>query len=172
MDGVYWLNITFSSGLENPHILQTSDRLIFLGENKNYYLDLLQLRAKFLELDNTNMRTYVSYNGYILGFEVPPIIENNRTLIPLRFLLEEMGAEVGWFTDDQMIVIQMPDGAWIEMTIDNPIANVMGEPVEMDVPPRIVNNRTMIPLRFVSEGLGFTVDWNNEHRIATIISTR
>jgi len=107
--------------------------------------------------------------GERLEFDVPPVIVDDRTLVPMRAIFEVLGANVGWFEEEQMIVAQMRDSdMWIEMTIDNPIANVMGEDLLMDVPPQIIHNRTMVPLRFIAESMNLYVSWNQWSKTVVI----
>jgi hypothetical protein len=98
--------------------------------------------------------------------EAPPMIVQGRTLIPVRVLAETMGMEVYWVSVGQYIWLDR-DGVRLELQIgrnfawkyalDNPEKR---EKLEMDVPPMIVNNRTLLPLRFVTENFGALVDWN------------
>ncbi|MCC8169289.1 MAG: copper amine oxidase N-terminal domain-containing protein, partial [Oscillospiraceae bacterium] len=110
---------------------------------------------------------YVALNDTLLAFETAPVIENDRTLIPIRFLFEQMGAEVSWDSDAQTAVISQNDTV-ITFTADNTEASVNGEGVSMDVPARIINGKTMVPLRFLSETLGYTVSWYDEIAMAEI----
>ena len=110
---------------------------------------------------------YVKLNNTILGFETPPVIEDGRTLIPLRFLFETMGADVGWYNEHQMAVVQQNDRT-VEITINNPIASVNGATATMDVPARLIESKTMVPLRFLSENLGYTVEWDDEANMVII----
>lgn len=66
--------------------------------------------------------------------------------------------------------LAMAQGSTIIMQIENPLANINGKEVSMDVAPMIVNNRTMVPLRFVAENFGLQVDWNDHSRKITISS--
>jgi len=68
--------------------------------------------------------------------------------------------------------VAMAQGLIITMQIENPMADVNGKEVAMDVAPMIVNNRTMVPLRFVAENFGLKVDWNDHSRKITINSNQ
>ncbi|MDD4239354.1 MAG: copper amine oxidase N-terminal domain-containing protein [Desulfotomaculaceae bacterium] len=97
-------------------------------------------------------------DGWPLIFDVPPVIENDRTLVPIRRIVESMGGIVDWY-EDGYIDIQK-DGHNIYLSIDLPVALVDDEPVYLDVPPRIVDDRTLVPLRFVAETFGLNVEWD------------
>ncbi|MCL2121329.1 MAG: copper amine oxidase N-terminal domain-containing protein, partial [Clostridiales bacterium] len=90
--------------------------------------------------------------------DVEPFIENGSTLVPLRAIAEEFGYDVDG--SDMQNQIQISNGETIiKMAIGSDFAEVNGEPIVIPVAPRIVNNRTMVPLRFVSEQLGLYVVW-------------
>jgi hypothetical protein len=107
----------------------------------------------------------VFYNGELIDFDVAPIMENDRTLIPLRGLFEKMGAVVEWDGQNQTAIVTKDDMI-LSVKIDHYGAKVDDSCKYMDVPARLVESRTMIPLRFLSEELGYTVIWNeNDHSI-------
>ena len=106
-------------------------------------------------------------NGKTLELDVPPKIIESRTMIPARALFEEIGGEVSWDPVNYMVTIDYEDHN-IKLFIDNKSALVDGHEKTMDVPPQIVDDRTLIPVRFVSENLGFEVDWENSTRTAIV----
>ncbi|MBQ4159653.1 MAG: DUF2334 domain-containing protein [Clostridia bacterium] len=110
-------------------------------------------------------RIRVVYNGEDVDFEkydsVYPVIENGRTLIPIRALSETVGAEVGWIEATQKITITK-NNTQIIMFLNNPNATANGETVVLDVPPATRSDRTMVPLRFASESLGLEVKWTQK----------
>ena len=119
------------------------------------------------ELERQKNAPYVKVADEILGFETAPIMEEDRTLVPMRFLFEKLGAEVTW---DQatMTATAQKENTTINFSINQTNAVVNGTNEQMDVPARLVNDKTMVPLRFLSEELGYEVDWNQELRMATI----
>lgn len=110
---------------------------------------------------------YVCVNNTILGFETPPVTESDRTLVPMRFLFEQLGADVTW-DEATETATTVKNGTTISFSIDNTTATVNGAATTMDVPARLVNDKTMVPLRFLSEEMGYTVEWDEETRMATI----
>ena len=120
----------------------------------------------------------------ILGFDTPPVTESDRTLVPMRFLFEHLGAEVEWDNDTQTATATIPaqntaaseasaassavQPQTISFSIDNTTAQVNGQAKTMDVPARMVNDKTMVPLRFLSEQMGYTVTWDQENNTAII----
>ncbi len=93
-----------------------------------------------------------------LESDVPSVIQEGRTLVPMRAILEALGASVGWEAGEQKVTASK-EGLKLEMWVGNRQALVNGVETTMDVPPRLISDRTMIPLRFVSENLGEEVTW-------------
>jgi hypothetical protein len=93
-----------------------------------------------------------------------PFIDNNgRTLVPLRFISEKMGAEVKWVADENKIIIKRTIKEII-LAINSRQVIVDGEVKGIDTVPIIVNSRTMVPLRFISEVLGCNITWDPEKK--------
>jgi len=99
--------------------------------------------------------------------EVVPIIENNRTLVPVRFISESFDIDVSWDAETQTVALKNNDTI-IELIIDSNQAFVDGAAVYIDVAPVIRNGRTLVPVRFISEILGFDVDWREADRVIEI----
>ena len=111
----------------------------------------------------------VLINDHHLVVPVDPIIENDRTLVPLRAIFEVLGAEVLW-DGSTRTVTGTRDNNIIKLQIDNKVATINGEPVELEVPARIVDDSTLVPIRFISESLGALVNWDNITRTVLIKS--
>lgn len=109
----------------------------------------------------------VVVNGNELQFDVPPVIENGRTLVPMRAIFEALGAEIYWDQETKTVSAGRGEVA-LAIQIGNPYANINNEAHELDVPAQIVNDRTMVPLRFVSQALGAQVGWDQATYTATI----
>ncbi|HYF76922.1 MAG TPA: stalk domain-containing protein [Symbiobacteriaceae bacterium] len=110
-------------------------------------------------------------DGRELGLAVAPIIENSRTLFPMRDLLEALGASVSWDQTTRTVTSTLNDTT-IMAQIGNTQASVNGKLVTLDVPPRIVEDRTLVPLRFFVENFGMSVSWENETRTVVIETER
>ncbi|HPC56966.1 MAG TPA: stalk domain-containing protein, partial [Caldisericia bacterium] len=96
-----------------------------------------------------------------------PVIIKGRTLVPIRAIIEELGGTVDWDGVERKVTIKFKNKT-IELWIDKKTAKVDGTSKELDVPPMILNGRTMLPLRFVTEELGCTVDWEDKTKTVTI----
>lgn len=99
-------------------------------------------------------------NGRKPDFDVPPRIENGRTLAPLRRFAESLGARVDYDHASRRITLER-DGRVMVLTVDRTTVLVDGQPVELDVPARVVDGRTLVPLRFISEQFNGTVDYRD-----------
>jgi len=103
----------------------------------------------------------VLLNGNKLEFDVAPMIEDGRTLAPLRAIFEAVGMQVDYADGD---ITASKDGLEIALAINENAAYVNGEMHELDVPSRIVGERTLVPLRFICESANLTVEWDEATR--------
>ncbi len=104
----------------------------------------------------------LSINDQLIQSDVPPVIHNDRTLVPLRIIMENIQADVNWNSGKQEVVVKTVDKE-IVLQINNSIAMVNGvnSPLPDAVAPKLINGRTMVPIRFVAETIGLEVNWNN-----------
>ncbi|MCD8048359.1 MAG: hypothetical protein LUG52_01935 [Clostridia bacterium] len=103
------------------------------------------------------------------GNDTCPIIENGRTLVPVRAAAEAMGADVQWDYDTQTVTLTKDDDK-ILLVIGSATAKLDGNEYALDTEPVIINGRTMLPIRFIAESFGYNVAWDNENQIVTISS--
>jgi hypothetical protein len=113
----------------------------------------------------------VKVNGAALSFDQPPVIENGRTLVPLRGIMNSLGATIQWDGDTSKVTA-IKNNLKVELTIGAQDAIINGQSKGMDVPAEIINGRTMVPLRFLSEALNENVAWDQENRTVTIQDTQ
>ena len=99
----------------------------------------------------------VVVNGQAVVFDQPPILRKNRVFVPLRGVFERLGASVVW-TPPRLITAQRGSTS-VGLHIGSTTAVVNGATVTIDVPPFLVGGRTLVPLRFISQALGATVNW-------------
>ncbi len=110
----------------------------------------------------------VWFNGEPVQFEVAPVIREDRTFVPVRFVLERIQAEIKWDeVKRQVLITYGPKN--VTLSIDSRTVLVNGKPTEIDVAPFIYKDRTMVPLRFLAETFGFTVDWQASIRTVVLI---
>ena len=109
----------------------------------------------------------VVLNGSKMDFDVPPQIINERTMVPLRAIFEALGAEVDWNSDTKTVTSEK-DGTTIKLTIDNPTMYINDKAVTLDAPGCIIDGRTLVPVRAISEAYGIQVGWNGDTRTVLI----
>jgi len=114
-----------------------------------------------------NNKIVVEIDGNVQSFEQSPVLVNDITLVPLRGIFEELGAKVKWDNNLKKVTADKGNDN-ITLTIGSKKAYKNGAVVDLDVEANIINQTTMVPLRFVSESLGSTVNWDNQTKKITI----
>ena len=187
-DGVYWEYAGLSDIRYIINVYEKNDDVIVrffndteTGSGAN--LSFIDKNSLYSQLENnlSDTNVYVRLNDKILGFSQPPVTESDRTLVPMRFLFEQMGAEVTWddatqtatatvpvTTEEEIQTFGLAQEKSVTFSVDNTTATVNGSTATMDVPARLINDKTMVPLRFLSENLGFDVSWDEETRTAIV----
>ncbi len=115
-----------------------------------------------------NVEVYI--NGSAVSFEEQePIIVDGNTLVPLRKIFEELGAYVDWIKETKTVYASRRF-SYVMMEVGSDVYYVDGKEKTLSVPPSIYNERTLVPVRVVSESLGCDVDWDKENRRVIITS--
>ncbi len=127
----------------------------------------LQAPATGVELKMTLGKTDYTVNGEKKTMDVAPIIRNSRTMLPVRYVAEALGAEIGWGGATSTATLKTADTE-IKITVGASEALVNGQAVKLDSPAFIENSRTYMPVRFVAETLGASVAWDGATSTATI----
>ena len=120
-----------------------------------------------LQIDNPIMIVDGEEQEIAVGEDVSPMLIGGRTMLPIRALVEEIGGEIFWEHDEQRITIYDDDEV-IEMQIGSNVMYVNDDPVLIDVAPTLVGGRTMLPVRAITENLGFEVEWEPETQTVTL----
>jgi hypothetical protein len=111
--------------------------------------------AKTLSIDQ------VISKDFVIKFEVPPVIIGGNAYLPIRAISESFGAAVDWDDETLTVTVSTEDGV-VECTINNSIAYVDGEAIQIDMPPLLIEGYTFVPLRFMTESIGLQVQWNEQ----------
>ena len=122
------------------------------GETHYYSAEEIALEINGRELDDLPM---------------PPVLLNNYTLVPAREVFENLGAEVDWLPDSRQVQI-FHENTSVIITINSTTALVNGSDTNMDIPAKIINDKTMVPLRFVSQAIEKEVGWDGSTRTASV----
>jgi len=156
--------ITLAVGSNSIPILVTADD----GSKKTYYLTVTRAAgttvSKTIKLTIGGSSAVV--NGTVTTLDAAPFLYTYKsagyTMVPIRFVSEQLGAKVDWISTTKTVVITMGTKT---LTMKLGVANAA---IGLDVAPIAKNGRTYVPLRYVSEQLGATVDWNSTTKAITI----
>lgn len=131
-------------------------------KNLELYKKLGKLNAK---LNKAGVKAFV--NGEEPKFDVAPFIKEGRTLVPFRAISEALKADVVW-NDVEKSVTVTKEGIVVKLVINSVTAYVNGVKVTLDVPAQIVGDRTVVPVRFISEALKAIVKFEAESQCVVI----
>lgn len=109
----------------------------------------------------------IEINGKSVVSDVAPFINNDRTLVPIRVISEKLGYSVNWDNQTRKVTVKNNDKS-IELTIGKKEVNINGTHSSIDVAPMIKNERTFVPLRFISESFDNDVNWDKDTRTVKI----
>lgn len=124
----------------------------------NHFSDVVKLLDS-ISFDNGEIKIYI--NGKRIFTDSVPIIVEDRTLVPIRAIAEEMGYDVGWNGDEMLVTLEAQGGYPIlHYNIFSSTAMKNYEKFELDVPPTIYRDRTYMPLRSATEAMGADVKWD------------
>ncbi len=111
----------------------------------------------------------VEVNGKLIDFDVPPQIINGRTLVPMRAIFEHLGATVEW-NDKTKTVTAVRENTTISLKIGDTDMIINGIPKLIDAPACIINGRTLVPIRAISDAFDLGVRWNKLTRTVSVNS--
>lgn len=106
-------------------------------------------------------RKSISVNGNLAQKDAAPVIQNSRTLVPIRFITESLGGAVAWNGESKEVTLLL-DGKEIKMTIGKTLE-------KYGVAPVIMDSRTYVPVRFVADALGTQTSWNEAEKTVTLV---
>lgn len=92
------------------------------------------------------------------GRNTAPIVQNGRTLVPIRAIIESMGGSASWDANERKITLEA-NGHKVQMYLGEKDIIADGETKQMDIAPEIINDRTMLPIRFAAENIGCQIEW-------------
>jgi hypothetical protein len=110
----------------------------------------------------------VTVNGQTMNFDQPPVMRNNRVFVPMRAIFERLGSSVVYANGN---INSQGNGRSVHLVIGSTHASVNGQPLTLDVAPFTVAGRTEVPLRFVAQALGATVNWNANSQTVAIVTS-
>lgn len=147
----------YSNG--NAQFKRENATVINLNEGSKTDLDMVLRLVNSPQTQTKSSGISVTIDKQKISFDVEPQLVEGRTLVPLRKIFEALGAEVLWDSSSRT-VIGTKGSKFIKLTIDSTNAYVNGVLYKLEVPARIIDGRTMVPVRFISESFGCKVDWD------------
>ncbi len=143
----------------------------YVGGMQGYFYPYLQRRMSGMVALQINS-PYVYKESAVTQIDennasVVPVVVNDRTLVPVRVISEGFGCEVGWNQDEQTVTITKGNDE-IVLKINNLQYTVNGEKKDLDAAPRLMNDRTFVPLRAIAEALGKIVYYNDAYKMIII----
>jgi len=105
----------------------------------------------------------IAVNGRPIQIDQAPVIVENYTLVPVRFVIEAFGGEIFWDPGERKVTV-LKDNHLFDLWLGQKEAIMDGERITSAVAPQLINERTMVPLRLLSEKLGWKVKWDNDTR--------
>ncbi len=121
-----------------------------------------------LQIDNPIMKINGENAEIDTGRNTSPIIINNRTLVPIRSIIEAFGGNVYWDDETKTTTLFLND-TYVKLTINSTTAFLGNEAFALDTAPIIINGRTMLPIRFIAESFNLGVAWEQDIKTVSII---
>jgi len=109
-----------------------------------------------------NTEPNVRVKGKDIKFDIPPVIKEGRILIPVRAIMNGLGANVTWDEASKTVTITKGD-VTVVATLDSKVITVNGEEQTIDMPAQLISNRTFVPIRFVAQALNMNVNWDENN---------
>ena len=119
-----------------------------------------------LQINNPIMKVNGTTSEIDAGRGTKPIVTDGRTLVPIRAIIEAFDGNVDWNESAQAVVLTMDDDT-ITLVIDSKTAYLNNQAHTLDVAPAVINDRTMLPIRFIAEGFNLGVAWEDDTQTVT-----
>ena len=109
-------------------------------------------------------------NSQTYKLDQAPVLINSRTMVPIRFITEALGLDISWESKTRSVLIEK-ETQTVRLYVDQSTAEVNSKLIYIDTPPTIINDRTLVPVRFISEVLGYQVSWKENTKEVSISNT-
>ena len=128
--------------------------MVIPGADSSSFTSALLIFAIVLTIGSTA----ATVSGKTVYNDVAPLVVADRTMLPARFVAENLGAVVSWDGKTESVTIE-GHNRYIELFVGSNFAKIDGETITLDSTPFVQNGRTYVPVRFISEALGANVEW-------------
>ncbi len=129
----------------------------------------LTISLAFVPVSAEETPVQVMLDGQYITFDVAPATINDRTMVPVRAIFEALGAIVAWLPETNTVLSTL-NTTEIRLTINDATLYKNGTAIPLDVPAQIVDGRTLVPVRAISEAYNCQVGWNQKNRTVVIFS--
>ena len=136
----------------------------------SFFVSFMMIFSMLTVVSQAADEIQVRVDGQILDFDVPPQLIDGRTMVPLRVIFQTLGATVSW-NEETSTIMAYSEGYSVTAKIGSNVMEVNGELKIMDVPPMIVDSRTLVPVRFVAETFDCNVSWDADKKTVNITSS-
>ena len=147
----------------------SSAQITATAGEKSTVFSIFDKNAKIIKMTINNMN--YSINQDPKKMDSKPFIQNNRTMVPVRFIVEALGGKIAWDDAAKTANIEY-NGNIISIPVNNSNVTVNGEIKTVDSPAVIKDNRTFVPIRFISENLNMYIDYDANSKEVTIIENQ
>ena len=162
-EGNFQYNFVFSS--------EGSITLVFIAKDEAGNMTQLELPLKYIYQRNIMLvvgKRSAYVNGVETALNAAPFIQKGRVLVPIRFISETLGADVKWDEIFKIVTISLGNRV-VRLQVGNLTADLNGKATMLDVAPVVKDGTTFVPVRFVSEAFGASVEWDAAHGIVIIV---
>ena len=146
-----------------------ADRL----RNMQFHNDDVQVYAAKLKGEPKSAPAHtgimIRVNKDMLAADSPPVIDQGRVLVPYRAIAEALGADISWDQETRTVTLSLGENK-IQLKTGSSTALVNDQPANLEMPARTINERTYVPLRFISQSLGAEVNWDDETKTVSIMT--
>lgn len=166
-----WSVMKNGSKIADAVVTEDGGVAVFNGEAGSYILSYANDNSVREEIAGTVKESegiLVRVNNRFIYSDVEPVTVNDRTLIPMRAIFEKLGVDVTWDEATATATAKSQDGQTVVITENSTTAYINNRATELDVPAMIIDGRFVVPIRFVSEAFGATVEWQEYGKIVSI----
>jgi hypothetical protein len=159
--GSYYVRVQVTDGVNTSEDVSEQSFTVKASEAKGQAADVV------MWIGSQQMKVAGQSREIDPGRGTAPVIVGDRTLVPIRAIIEALGGTVEWEEATSKVTMHLGSST-VELWIDSPVGRVNGQEKSLDVPAKLINDRTMVPIRFVSENLRCQVDWNESEQSVSI----
>jgi hypothetical protein len=161
-DGIHW-----STDSHTTEILREFNLLLSKDSNILELVTVTKLQIEKSVLKGENPQVQVVLDGNIIQFDQEALLVEGRVLVPVRKIFESLGGTVEFNQETKELVGNIGDKS-IKLTLGEKTATLNGEVIALDVPAQIINDRVLVPVRFIAECIGKKINWDQNNYVVSL----